>query len=611
MRGLLFVCIALLQSAQPQTMPISFQKGLQLEQAGDPAGALIQFQQTLRDHPQFDAVLYSVANAELALGRFSDAINHYRGFLRVHPGVYEAYCNLGAALQNLGRLPEAIEGYNHGLALKPDFAEVYSNLGVASHDSGRLHAAVRAFEVALFLRPQGFSEAHFNHGRSLEALKHRHRALQQYTLALRHNPGYPAAHCTRWRLRAALCDWRGYRRGAHAVKALARRSPRQLQGRAPCPEVWDALTYSFLTAKDVLALATLHSQHQARTAPASRRFGPRGGQTRRRSFAVAFVSSDFGAHAVGSVLWSLFKELRFRSVCISTRASDGSKWYSLARNSCTEWHVMENTPAPDVVRRLDAHILIDLNGHSAGASPQLILQRGAPVQLQWLGCASPSGRPAAIDGIMLDYVVLPPSLAGGVSEKVVFVPHSYHFNSHEQEHRRSNLRSSKLLQTSQGIAELFAVPVGKLLLSCFNALHKITPNVWRVWNGVLRRSAHSVLWMLRFPAAADAPDRLKLQMLAEGVQSTRLHMSDLFPAEQHIKVKGVADMFLDTFPFSAHSSAIDSLWGKVPIVTVAGETIASRVALSVIAAVLPEWAASAPSTMKEMEDLAMLLIDSN
>lgn len=138
-----------------------------------------------------------------------------------------------------------------GLTLKPDFSETYSNLGVAYHDSGSLESAVRAFETAIRFRPD-FAEAHFNQGRSLEALKQHAKASVLYTQALIYKPvsrtlprvsvsadpqDYPDAWCTSWRIRAALCDWKGWQVGAQKVRRLARRTVHELRGTAACPQV--------------------------------------------------------------------------------------------------------------------------------------------------------------------------------------------------------------------------------------------------------------------------------------------------------------------------------------------------------------------------------------
>eukprot|EP00658_Telonema_sp_P-2_P045196 TRINITY_DN33121_c0_g1_i1.p1 TRINITY_DN33121_c0_g1~~TRINITY_DN33121_c0_g1_i1.p1 ORF type:complete len:135 (+),score=11.69 TRINITY_DN33121_c0_g1_i1:170-574(+) len=126
------------------------------------------------------------------------------------------------------------------------------------------------------------------------------------------------------------------------------------------------------------------------------------------------------------------------------------------------------------------------------------------------------------------------------------------------------------------------------------------------WTAVLRRSPSALLWMIRFPAAEDVQVRLSAELRGSGLAPSRLHMSELFPVEKHIKIKGAADLYIDSFPFGAHSSAIDALWGKVPLLTLPGQSLASRVAFSVVCSVSSEC--SMPASFKQMEDAATLLI---
>lgn len=591
----------------------TFQQGVAAQQEGRLDKAVSLFAQAVHMQPSWPYSRYYLANAQLGLGRVEEAIASYEAFISLEPSVVEARINLGAALQNVGRIDEAVVHYSAGLRLPgPAFPEAYNNLGVAYQDIGRPDDAVGSFKAALHLRPKDFPEAHFNLARSFEELKQPSTALPHLEAAVKIRPGYTDAACSRFRLRGTHCLWGRYAPDLHHLESIASEASLLADGTGssvrPCPQAWDTLAYP-MRASITLQLARAHVRHTLRfqQLEPTRRFRPSSPRSR---LSVGYMSSDFGPHAVGAVVRSIFgmhSKQRWRVVAFDTSAGGSNQWRREIQDSVEEFVSIgveqSGAAGAGTVLNQAVDVLVDLNGHSKGGRAEILAHQPAPVRALFLGYAGSYGAPALVQYITGDSACTPPSAASLFVEKVVGMPFSYHCNGHKENYKHVALGSGGMMRTPQRMARKHHIPQGRLLLGCFNQLYKITPQVYGVWMAMLRRIPSSTLWLLRFPSHGEPS--LQVQAASHGVSvASQLHFSSLFPLEEHLQVKSLADLFLDTSPFNAHSSAVDALWAKVPILTRPWETMASRVALSTIAAAMLDTDGSV-STWKEFEDWPM------
>jgi predicted O-linked N-acetylglucosamine transferase (SPINDLY family) len=220
-------------------------------------------------------------------------------------------------------------------------------------------------------------------------------------------------------------------------------------------------------------------------------------------------------------------------------------------------------------------IAVDLKGHTDKNRFGIFAFRGAPLQVSYLGFPATTGA-SFIDYIIADRHVIPPRLDAAYSEKIVRLPDSYQVND-----RKRSVADDAPSRTEAGL------PERGFVFCSFNNNYKIRPAIFDVWMNLLGAVEGSVLWLLDDNAAAVA--HLKAAAESRGISSSRLVFAPRERLDRHLARHRLADLFLDTFPVNAHTTASDALWAGLPLVTLQGETFISRVASSLLSAVgLPE-----------------------
>jgi predicted O-linked N-acetylglucosamine transferase (SPINDLY family) len=252
---------------------------------------------------------------------------------------------------------------------------------------------------------------------------------------------------------------------------------------------------------------------------------------------------------------------------------------------------LSDASAVDLIRRCQIDILVNLNGYFGEERTAIFARRPAPIQVNYLGFPGTLGT-TYMDYIVADECVIPPDHRHFYDEKVVYLPWSYQAND-----------SRKVIgQKIPGRAEC-GLPLNAFVFCCFNNCYKITPPVFDAWMKVLGHVEGSVLWLLSDSPAAET--NLKKEASSRGIDANRLIFAERFPLPDHLARHQLADLFLDTLPHNAHTTASDALWAGLPVLTRIGETFAGRVAASLLRAVgLPELITR---TGEEYEQLAITL----
>jgi predicted O-linked N-acetylglucosamine transferase (SPINDLY family) len=242
-------------------------------------------------------------------------------------------------------------------------------------------------------------------------------------------------------------------------------------------------------------------------------------------------------------------------------------------------------------RSLGIDLAFDLKGYTRDSRPGIFAARAAPVQVSYLGYPGTTGS-AFMDYLVADSTLIPESSRWFYSEKIIYLPRSYQPND-----------SRRAISMKRQVREEAGLPAAGFVYCCFNNTFKILPSVFDIWMRVLDSVNGSVLWLIA--DSAEASDRLRGEAVGRGVSADRLVFAERLPLPEHLARHQLADLFLDTFPCNAHTTASDALWAGLPVLTCPGETFASRVAASLLNAVdMPELIAA---SQQEYEDLAINL----
>jgi predicted O-linked N-acetylglucosamine transferase (SPINDLY family) len=567
----------------PRDAEIHYNRANLLQQLGRPQEALAGYDAALALAPRHLGAINNRGAALRDLGRVEEAHGCYDRVLALDPRSWQAHNNRGNLLTVTGRLREARAAFEHAIRLSPRNAECHYNLGNALQGLGQHEEAMQCYGRALSIEPR-YVEAYLNRAEAARRLKRYTKALADYAAAKRLRPSVPYVDGYIAATRAQACDWSrpeeeealidSVRRGERACDPFTL----LLLGDNPadqrtCAATWAADKFARLPAVE---------------APQVHHDGP---------VRIAYLSPDYRNHATSYLLARLIElhdRARFKvfGVGFGPDSDDAMRRrIAAAFDTFIDVGGVSDLTAAQMLRAEGIDIAVDLAGHTLHARPGILARKPAPVQVSYLGYPGTTGAPF-LDYIIADPWVVPEAMKAFFSEKVVHLPDSYQANDVFK-----GLPAPVPSRTEAGL------PQAGFVFCCFNNPNKIRPHVFDVWMRLLRAVEGSVLWLL-----ADGPESTaNLQREAErrGVTAGRLVFAPRVGNAEHLARHALADLFLDTLPYNAHTTASDSLRAGVPIVTCAGGTFAGRVAASLLAAV--GMAELVTHTLEEYEALALRL----
>ena len=472
-----------------------------------------------------------------------------------------------------GKWEQAIACYARALELEPNYPDALNNLGIAPKEVGRVDDAVACYRRAVELET-GFSEAYYNLGNVLRSQGKSDEASASYRRALDANHRDLAALGSLVHELQEMCQWQG-------LDVLARRLIEGVDAGADRRVAEPAGPFAFLslpiatTAQQQLRCARQwveaglgYSGSTARSLPLPAR------SPNKPKITVGYLSADFQSHATTVLMAELLEKhdhQRFTIVGYSYGADDKSPMRQRVASAFDRFVDVRNLSYVEAAERIAADevdILIDLKGYTADARTQIAMLRPAPIQVNYLGYPGTMGAPF-IDYILVDDFVVPADQQPYFTEKLVHLPGCYQVNDSRRE-----IASQAPSRAACGL------PDTGFVFCSFNNTYKITAEIFAVWMRLLDAVPGSVLWLLEANRFAVA--NLRSEAKAHRIAPERLVFAPRTAPAEHLARHRLADLFLDTLPYNAHTTASDSLWAGCPLVTIAGETFASRVAGSLL-----------------------------
>ncbi|WP_374469983.1 tetratricopeptide repeat protein [Phenylobacterium sp.] len=538
----------------PRDPNVAADLGALLRRGGRAAEALATYDAALAHSPAASILLTNRANLLNDLRRWAEALASAERALAVEPGREMAHNARGNALLGLGRAAEALIAYERAGALG------VLNAAQANLALGRPADALRCAEQAAAARPSE-AKPHLTRGHALAAMGRWREAVGAYDEAFRLAPAerFLAGHRLHARMRA--CLWDGFE--AHVADLAARIDRGEL---ATPPFVLASVPVS-ADAQRRYAEAYIAETSGARRVRPERRPG--------RRIHVAYFSADLHEHATAYLMAELFElhdRERFEVTAFSYGPETGDPMRTRLKAAFDRFYDVRDlgdAEIAEMARGLGVDIAVDLKGLTADTRPEIFAHGAAPVQVNYLGYPMTMGA-AFIDYIIGDPTLIPPDGEACYAEQVVRMPHCYQPNDRRRAVGPPTTR------------EDHGLPGDALVFASFNGAYKITPDVFELWMRLLREFPSAVMWLLE--DGIDVAASLRREASARGVDPGRLVFAPKRPQPVHQERIRHADLFLDTFPYTAHTTASDALWAGLPIVTRAGQTFASRVAASLLRA---------------------------
>jgi protein O-GlcNAc transferase len=560
--------------------------GLTQSRLGQAEDAIASYRKALRVDPHYAVAHYNLGNELSALGRRDEAITCYERALKINPHDAATHNNLGVTLEAMGRRDEAIARYKRALGARSAYPDAHINLGNVLNNQGLKQEAIACYEQALAISP-GEAKAYNNMGAALQDLGRRDEALTCYEKALKFNPHYTDARAQRLILLGESADWDSIEAEAEMIPDLG------MEGDAVAP-------FGMLPFEDHPAhhrkRAEVYTQKHFQRPPLPTPARPGAVPERLR---IGYFSADFGNHAVMHLMARLFEvhdRARFSVHAYSYGPDSADPMRGRLQRAFDAFHdvrLMSDQQAAELARRDEIHIAVDLNGHTKGTRLGIFAYRPAPVQMSYLGFPGTTGAPF-IDYLIADTMVIPSAQRQHYAESVIFLPGSYQVND--------NTRKISDRPWTRADAGL---PESGFVFCCMNNVYKISPRAFDIWMRLLHQVAGSVLWASK--TSQGAAENLKKEAARRGIDPGRIIFAEKVPdLADHLARLRLADLFLDTFNFNAHTTASDALWAGLPVVTKVGTGFAARVAASLLSAAgLPELITHSPEAYEALAlDLA-------
>ena len=546
--------------------------------------ALASYDRALSLEPNFAEAHYNRALALSQLKRFEAALQSCNRAIALTPGFAEAHFSRGTILADLKRDAEAMTSFRQAIALKPDHAEAYYNIGTSLLGLSRLREAIELFDRAIVLKPD-HADAYHNRGVAQEELGLFDAAIESQEKALALRPGFEFLEGNLLQLRLTVCDWDGL------DPTLTRISERAARGERICSPF-----ASLLAIADPALQRRAAEIYAAAKYPVDKRLGPIAPGPPGDKIRVGYFSADFREHPVSQLMIGLFENhdrARFHAVGFAFGPVTGDAMAARVAASLDAFidvRGMSDQAVAQLARDEGIDIAIDLSGYTKHARTGIFAFRAAPVQVGYIGYLGTMGADY-IDYILADRVMVPDSARRYYTEKIAHLP-CYQSNPAD--------RSVSITPVSR--ADIGLPEVG-FVFGCFNNNFKILPAVFSAWVRILTAVPGSVLWLY---ITGDAAERnIRASAAAMGLDPTRIVFARRTPHPEYLSRLRLADLFLDTSPYNAGTTASDALWMGLPVLARLGETFAGRMAASLLTAIeVPELIAS---SLKEYEAMAIAL----
>jgi protein O-GlcNAc transferase len=558
--------------------------GTALKDLGQLDDAILSYEKALTIKSDYTDSYNNLGIALKKLGRLDDAVLSYEKALSIDSDDADTHNNLGIALGELERLDDAILSYEKALAIDPDYAEVYNNLGIIFLKLGRLDDAYKSNEKALTLKPE-FAEGYAAQGRILTELEQLDGALESYYRARAIDPDLPYNLGALLNTKMNLCHW-------DALPILLSELKNKINNNEKAIVPFDLL--GLIDDPELQGKASeIYANEEF---PKNYSLPNIGRYPKHKKIRIGYFSADFRLHPVATLTAELYEthnrdEFEIHAFSFGTDTKDEMNLRIKA--GVDHFHDVYTKSDKDIAilaRSFAIDIAVDLGGYTANSRTRVFAMSAAPIQASYIGVLATMGA-NYYDYLVAGQKMIPKENQKYYSEKIAYLP-SYQVNDSKES-------PPEIFFTRQDIG----LPKEGFVFCCFNNPYKITPTAFDSWGRILKSVKDSVL--LIFADSQSTKVNLSKEITLRGVDPKRLIFAESLPRTEYLARYRVADLFLDTLPYNAGTTASDALRMGLPVLTLKGNSFNSREAASVIDALhMPELITT---TQDQYESLAIEL----
>ena len=534
----------------------------------------------------------------LNLKKYDKAINVWKKAIKINPEFVEGLNNLGNAFLKIKKFDEAIEYLNDALKLKPDFFETYYTLSEVFFHKAMYEASLKNLDKALNLKPDHLptinnkiklllkmrkkedalkfldkvipyhpknSELYNEKAEILSDLGMNSRSLNTYKTILMIDPNYPFVLGKVVDDKLKNCDWNGLDKDCAEIKKKI------IDGKKI------AAPFLVSTLFDSSYLQNKSAEiwiKQFRLTEKKFKFQTDNNYTKRN---IGYFSADFRDHPVGHLISKMLEshdktKFNIYGFYLGNKHKEDDRFYKRIKKTFTKFYDVSKMSDEEIISlsiNLKIHIAVDLMVYTGSQSRfGIFLNKCAPIQINFLGYPGTSAS-EKIDYIIADKTVIPETNKKFFTEKIIYFPNSY-----QPSEKNRQLSEKKFTKKNLNL------PEDVFIFCCFNTCSKILPGMINVWADILNQVPKSILWMISDNEVTKK--NLNIEFEKKNIDTKKIIFSDKLPISEHLARIKYADLFLDTFPYNAHTSCSDSIWAGLPLLTIEGNSFQSRVASSLL-----------------------------
>ena len=527
-------------------------------------------------------IYISIGDCEYALGNTNDALAYYDQAISLNPKSFEAYNSKAVIYRQLVKLEEAFESSTKSLDIQPFNIKGLMNLGLVLKTFRRYKDAINVFNEILKIKSNDV-DALFNKASCLEFIDKNEETLKTFEKLHAINPyhDYLSGFYVNAQLRTY--SWNHWEKNKTYLRDFLQK---------------DVLTSGpFL----YLAVSDIKTQYLAAIKYVNQEFVKEtenvcNWRTSHRKLRIGYFSADFKEHAVSLLTVELFElhdRQQFEVIGFSFQsAAEDDEVGKRVKSAFDQFIDLEGVPfekALKTIREFEVDIAIDLGGHTAGSPLGYFNRYVAPIQISYIGHPGTTGA-GFIHYTIADENLIPEQYQKYYSEKIIYMPDCFQVND-----------SKRMIPADQFTRSDLNLPQEGIVFCCFNNSYKINPMMFDVWMRILKKVPNSILWILATEPYAE--NNLMKEIKKRQIDPSRVVFAQRIKYQQYLSRFKVADLFLDTLPFNAGTTASDALWAGLPVLTCLGDSFSGRMAGSLLKAIdMPELITS---NLDEYEQLAI------
>ena len=492
-------------------------------------------------------------------GDYLNAIKDYDKALSLRKDYFDANLNKAVALKNISKFNEAIKYLEICIKLKPNDCKIYNNLGNIFNNLKKYDLAIKNYSEALKLN-ENFTEAYNNRGELLQLFFNDfEKAIQDYNIALKLNENLEYVRGKRLNAKMSLNDWKDYDQEIKLIKKDIKVKKKTIY-----PFIHMSLMDDPEQQKNITELY-LENNYPIQSKENM--------SFKNDKIIIGYFSAEFHNHPVMHLIFDVFKNHDKSKFTIYGFSIGPTKdeWTEKVKKYFDKFIDISNMTDSEInslCKELQLDIAVDLTGHTQNNRSNIFFNHLATKQVNYLGYPGTMGS-KCYDYIIADKIVIPEENEKYFSEKIIYLPNCYQANQKKIEISGKNLNKKDL-----------GLPEDKFIFACFNNSYKITPPIFQKWMNILKKCDSSVLWLLQDKDLGRK--NLWEEAQTQGVDKERIIFAGRVPLRDHLKRLEFIDLFLDTFPYNAHTTASEAIRAGVPIITLKGKSFPSRVASSIL-----------------------------